>query len=184
MLIFLFIQSVLCIESIRSILEKPEFDFSLLTRKAFNSTEDIGVLLSSDIDHLIHSLVTDFPDILSLSSIGPSFEGRNISLLTLDARHHFVSSQYARGLQGRKGVNLTQIVDNELLQHWHQQPGILLTGQIHPREMITASMVMYSLLKLLHGALNNDLKAKKLLEQNKYYFMPIVNVDGAKLIEE
>ncbi len=43
-------------------------------------------LFLSDIQLLAKSIQNDFPDIVKLSSIGNSFEGREIQLLTVDAR--------------------------------------------------------------------------------------------------
>ena len=61
----------------------------------------------------------------------------------------------------------------------------MLTGQHHPREVIANAMVLYSLLTLIHGGVvHGDPKQMKLLEQNKYIFMPTVNVDGLALIEK
>jgi len=45
-------------------------------------------------------------------------------------------------------------------------------------------MVMFSLLKLLHGYLHNDEYHINLLFQNKYDVIPTVNVDGLNHIEE
>ena len=41
------------------------------------------------------------------------------------------------------------------------------------------------MLKLLQqGAVKHDPKYEKMLEQNRYYFMPIFNVDGVAEIED
>ena len=46
-------------------------------------------------------------------------------------------------------------------------------------------MVLYSAVKLLQdGILNNDPKAIELLKANKYFFLPVVNVDGLAAIEQ
>ena len=61
----------------------------------------------------------------------------------------------------------------------------MLTGQHHSREIVTNQMVLYSVLKMIHGGIiNDDPKYKKLLEQNKYYVVPTVNVDGLAEIEK
>jgi len=40
-------------------------------------------------------------------------------------------------------------------------------------------MPLFSLLRLIHGAIiHNDRKFINLLVQNKYYVIPVVNVDG------
>ena len=64
------------------------------------------------------------------------------------------------------------------------KPAILITGQHHSREVITSSMVLTSVLKMLHGAMHGNEKYEKLLIQNKYYVIPTVNVDGLNFIEQ
>ena len=51
--------------------------------------------------------------------------------------------------------------------------------------MITIQMVLYSLVKLLQQGIVAEVpEIQKLLAQNKYYFIPVVNVDGLALLEE
>lgn len=46
-------------------------------------------------------------------------------------------------------------------------------------------MVLYSLLKMIHGGIiHNDEKYIRLLQQNKYYIIPTVNIDGLQYIED
>ena len=46
-------------------------------------------------------------------------------------------------------------------------------------------MVLYTALKLLHGGLvHHNKDYENLLAMNKYYAIPIINVDGANFIEE
>lgn len=62
---------------------------------------------------------------------------------------------------------------------------MMITGQHHAREVISNAMVLYSLLTLIHGGIvHEDPKQIKLLEQNKYIFLPTVNVDGLAAIEK
>jgi len=50
--------------------------------------------------------------------------------------------------------------------------------------MISTSMVVFEMLKLIQlGFLQKDPHYQKLLQQNKYFFMPIFNVDGSAFIE-
>ena len=62
-------------------------------------------------------------------------------------------------------------------------PAILLTGQHHPREAISSTMALFSVLKVVHGSVHNEPKYVELLKQNKYYVIPTVNVDGLAYIE-
>ena len=51
-------------------------------------------MLYSDSIRLMKSLENDFPDVIKISSIGKSFEGRNINLITLDARPIIVENEF------------------------------------------------------------------------------------------
>ena len=60
-----------------------------------------------------------------------------------------------------------------------------MTGATHARELISTSINMYEMLKLIkEGYINKDPKYAELLDQNKYMFAPILNVDGVAKIEE
>ena len=73
----------------------------------------------------------------------------------------------------------------ELKKHYHSKPAILLTGQHHAREVITSSMVLYTILNMIHGGvLHTNGRESKLLMQNKYYIIPTLNVDGLAYIED
>lgn len=51
--------------------------------------------------------------------------------------------------------------------------------------MISTTMVTYELLKLIQlGYVKKEQKYQQLLDQNKYIFMPIFNVDGVSFIEK
>lgn len=64
-------------------------------------------------------------------------------------------------------------------------PAILITGAHHARELITVQQVTYLILNLLQrGVLNQEEEVTKMLSQNKFYFIPVVNVDGLALIED
>ena len=54
----------------------------------------------------------------------------------------------------------------------------------HSRELISVQMAFYQLLKLIHdGVVWKEEGALNLLQQNKYYFVPIVNADGVAYVE-
>jgi hypothetical protein len=65
----------------------------LLTTKV-DGKDRLGALFHSDIEKLLKSLEHDFPEILSISSIGKSYLGRPINMLTLDARNYLVQQQF------------------------------------------------------------------------------------------
>jgi len=60
-----------------------------------------------------------------------------------------------------------------------------MTGATHARELISTSFNVYEMLQLLQqGAVKKDKAWETLLNQNKYIFMPIFNVDGVAYIED
>ena len=79
--------------------ESKEFDQAmyekLLTRpNGKDGQRALPVLLYSDIQRLIQSMQSEFPEIIKLSSIGKTYQGRDITLVTLDAREHIVNHQF------------------------------------------------------------------------------------------
>ena len=130
----------------------------------------MAALFHSDIELLLKSLQHDFPKIVSIGSIGKSFEKRNITLMTLDARQNLIEH----------GDKLFQ----KERKDYKSKPAIVLTGQIHSREAITSSMVLFTALKLIHGGVvHKDKRYESLLAMNKYYIIPSINVDGVNFIE-
>jgi murein tripeptide amidase MpaA len=111
----------------------------LLTQPANGKQAKLAALFHSDIEQLMMSMAEDFPGIVKLSSIGKTYEGRNITLMTIDARNNLIKNGNQLSQQERKD--------------YKAKPAILLTGQIHARELITSSMVLYTSLKLLHGGI-------------------------------
>jgi len=56
-------------------------------------------------------------------------------------------------------------VGQELNDHFHKEPAIMMTGQHHAREIVTNQMVLFALLKMIHGGIvHNEPKFMKLLE--------------------
>jgi carboxypeptidase T len=99
---------------------------------------------------------TEFPEYAKVQAMGKSFEGRDINLLEISAPS----------------------------TPEEKKPAIFMTGATHPRELISTSINMYKALKLLQqGVVDKDPATAKLLKDNKYYFVPALNVDGLALIE-
>lgn len=118
--------------------------------------DGLNHLLLTDVNELMDRMQSDFPDIVKVNSIGKSFQGRDINVIELD---------------------MPSDVKNK--------PAILLTGATHAREMISTSFNVYQMLKLLHkGAVQKDEHYLELLKNNKFYFIPILNVDGVAFIEK
>ena len=62
----------------------------LFTRPSFDGKDRYPTLFVTEENLLMESLAHDFPDIISLLSIGKTFQGRDIKLITLDARKSLV----------------------------------------------------------------------------------------------
>ena len=61
---------------------------------------------------------------------------------------------------------------------------MLFTGAHHPREAVSIQMPLYILFKMLHGYLQDETFEKSVLENSTLYFIPMVNVDGVKYIDD
>lgn len=59
-----------------------------------------------------------------------------------------------------------------------KRPSILIDAAHHARELTSVSMVMYSMLRILHGYLNDDQDIKSILANSGIFFVPIVNLDS------
>lgn len=71
--------------SVREVLaSSPEFNENLIKRMIVR--HDMNHLLLSDVNKLIAKIALEFPDVVQLSTIGQSWEGKNIYMLTVDVR--------------------------------------------------------------------------------------------------
>lgn len=128
--------------------------------------DDLNHLLLSDVNKLVQHIAVEFPDVVKLKTIGTSWQERPLYMLEIDARDF---------------LNKQAVYQHDLLN----KPAILLTGAHHSRELISIQMPLYSVLKMLHGGIvHNDSHYIDLLAANKYYVVPVVNVDGLADIEE
>lgn len=125
-----------------------------LAEKLISRKDKLPHLLLSDVNNLIKSLENDFPELIKVHSIGKTVEGRDMPVVEIST-------------------------DSE------PKPAIFLTAETHARELISTSVAMFDMLKLIQmGYVQKDPSYENMLKQNRYYFMPIFNVDGAALIEQ
>jgi len=62
---------------------------------------------------------------------------------------------------------------------------IMMTGATHARELLSMQVPLYMCLKLLHqGILNKKDRYVNMLRTTKFFFIPVVNVDGSALVEQ
>ena len=87
---------------------------------------------------------------------------------------------------GRKSKSIKNMISQLKSAHNgnSSKPAILITGATHARELISTSLVAYEMLQLLQlGEVQKEGKWPELLAKNKYYYLPIFNVDGVANIE-
>ncbi len=101
----------------------------------------------------VHALAGRRPDLISVSSIGKSFEGRDIWLAAV--------TNSATGPAGDK-------------------PAFWIDGNIHATEVSAASACLYFLNKLVNEYGSNP-EITRCLDSRAFYIVPRVNPDGAEL---
>jgi hypothetical protein len=128
----------------------------------------------TDINVLLASIANDFPDIAKTYSFGQSYEGREIPVIEItgngvSAPATKTEEKTEAPAKASKAKSLAQEGDDateELVQIDDQEskPEILMTAATHARELISTSLNVYEMLKLLkHGAIEKDPHFEKLL---------------------
>ena len=107
---------------------------------------------NEELNHLLDEWVATYPDLIQVSSIGNSHEGRPIWLLTL--------------------TNRTTGSDME-------KPAIWIDANIHATEITGTTSALYIVYHLLIGY-GTDEQITRQLDQSVYYIVPRVNPDGAE----
>lgn len=101
----------------------------------------------------LHAFADDHPDLVQLTSIGRSYEARDIWLLT---------------------------VTNQATGTHAEKPAIWIDGNIHASE-VTASMAIVHLVDRLTSGYGSDDTITRALDTRTFYLVPRVNPDGAEL---
>ncbi|KAK4679565.1 putative metallocarboxypeptidase ecm14 [Podospora pseudoanserina] len=138
--------------------KKTTGGFSSSSLDVLTSREGMGNLFFKDYQRL--SVVTSwmrlleamFPSLTEMTSIGKSFEGRDIHALRVGAR-------------------------NEEEEEGGSRKAILVTGGLHGREWISTSTVTYLMWSMV-TAYDKDPMVTKLLDKFDIIFIPILNPDG------
>ena len=107
-----------------------------------------------ELTRLLQDYAAAAPQLVSLRSIGKSFEGRDIWLLAL--------SNQATGVDTDK-------------------PAFWVDGNIHAAELTASTACLYWLHQLVTGYLAGDAQAVQLLDTRVVYMVPRLNPDGAEL---
>ena len=113
---------------------------------------------------------TDFPDIAKVYSIGKTRNGEDINILELTSE---------ASVKSIPDVTFVHTKDDSKSEETEGKPSILITAATHARELISTTTNLYEALKLIkQGYIEQEPEMANLLKQNKYYFLPVLNVDG------
>lgn len=107
---------------------------------------------NEEILHILEEWKAAYADILQVSTIGNTYEGRPIWLLTLTNRNHGSDTE---------------------------KPAIWIDANIHATEITGTSAALYIAYHMLSGW-RNDEQITRQLDQSVYYIVPRVNPDGAE----
>lgn len=106
-----------------------------------------------DLTRILHGLAEEFPHLIHIESIGKSYEGRDIWLMTVTC--------FATGSDREK-------------------PALWIDANIHATELAPSSVCLYLLQTLVTGyGTNPDIT--RCLDTRTFYICPRVNPDGAEL---
>lgn len=62
---------------------------------------------------------------------------------------------------------------------------LLVTGATHARELLSSQVPLYLCLKLIHqGYIQNNTQYTNMLNNNVFYFIPVINADGSATVEK
>jgi len=106
-----------------------------------------------ELTELLRGLEAAYPDLLTISSIGTSYEGRDIWCATMTAR--------ATGPAEHK-------------------PAVYVDGNIHATEVSASSACLYFLWQTLQGY-GTDPEVRRCLDTRAFYVIPRLNPDGPEL---
>ncbi len=105
-----------------------------------------------DLSRILHAYAEEYPDLVKIESIGKSYEGRDIWLLTV--------TNFATG-------------------HAEEKPALWVDGNIHASEVSPSTACLY-LLHRLTGEYGKHEKITRCLDTRAFYICPRVNPDGAE----
>lgn len=125
--------------------------------------------------------------ITKVYSIGKTTNGKDINMLEIstDRLEAAADTEKESTVKAHHFSGNGQEIMAESKADKETKPSILVTAATHAREMISTTTNLYQALKLIkEGYIEKKPEMAKLLSQNKYYFLPVLNVDGVQFIEE
>src|SRR5499425_2803676 len=105
-----------------------------------------------ELSDLLAAFAAEFPQLVSLESIGRSHEGRDIWVVT---------------------------VTNRGTGPAHEKPAFWVDGNIHPTEVAASAACLYFLNELTRGY-GKDADITRALDSRAFYVCPRINPDGAE----
>ena len=130
------------------------FDDDLINDLLISKRPGVHHLLYDEVIDLMQQLANNFPEILTLESVGKTFDNRDIWMMNIDG--------------------------TKMLGNTNPDPkAILMVGAHHARELVSVQMPLYSVLDLMQGWVNKDAERMELLKRNKYFVIPFLNTDGS-----
>jgi hypothetical protein len=154
-------------------------DETQMIEKVLSRKDGLNHLLLTDTNKLMQKIADEYPQYAKMTSIGKSFEGRDINMLEITA------PESASDKAATQSLSLAPIEGEQPAQKSSKKPAIFMTGATHARELISTSINMFKAVQLIQqGVINKDKTYENFLKDNKYYFVPILNVDGVALIEQ
>ena len=123
-----------------------------------------------ELEELLVAIQVEFPEICHTIEIGNTYEGNPINAYVL--------------LDSPLLLTIGQFSEQGILDEIQSRPGLLMNGAHHARELTTISMVMYTMLRVLHGYVHEDDFYQILLKEKSLFFIPAVNYDGFAYISE
>jgi murein tripeptide amidase MpaA len=108
----------------------------------------------AELTHLLHDYALALPHLVQIQSIGKSYEGRDIWLVTLTNTH--------------TGESI-------------DKPALWVDGNIHAAELTACTACLYWLHQLVTGYDAGNAAVRQLLDTRAVYLVPRLNPDGAEL---
>ena len=105
-----------------------------------------------DLSSLLHEYADEYPHLIQIKSIGKSFEGRDVWLLTVTNRETGAANE---------------------------KPALWVDGNIHATEVSPSMACLYLLHTLVKGY-GEDEDVTRCLDSRAFYILPRVNPDGAE----
>lgn len=150
------------------------------------SPEDLfsNYLRHIEINNYLDSLAASFPEFVTVTVCGQSYEGRAIKSVKISYKNvNYEKNDESVGnsktnnsisFKSRSASAVQKIRKKLKSKKGIIKPSILIDGGIHGREWMSVATALYCIRELIE----NFEKYRKLLEKLDFIIVPIINVDG------